>query len=117
MLKGPRTAWHKSRALSALQVYFDQPYKEPLPNYVRKALTDLSRIALQDGATPIDTALRFYRLQAEIAKEAGQSLESIGFFGVMGRMWALRSKQNFYQENHKALIEIGSAEMGKDNSK
>jgi hypothetical protein len=117
MLQGLRTAWHKSRALSALQVYFDQPYKEPLPNHVRKALTDLSRMALQDGATPIDTALRFHRLQAEVTKEAGQSLESIGFLGVMGRMFALRSKQNFYQENHQALIEIGSAEMSKDSSK
>lgn len=110
MFREIKVGWHKARALSAVQTYLNVPLKEPLPQVLNEQLTRLSNRGVDEGVTPIDTAFRFYaELVAEHLSNNG-SLDSIGFFGALGRMTALRDKMIVYREHHEAMIAISKFE-------
>ena len=103
------------RSLSALQVYFEQPLREPLPLAINHALRDLSKQAINDGATPIDTALRYYHWMLQQSAAKNQPLDELDYVGVLGRMFALRDRMKFYREHQEALLKVG--EFSKDKVK
>ena len=110
MLKRLRTAWHKASAISALQTYFEQPFKEPFERQHELQLVRLSEKGIAEGVSPIDTALRFY---AEFAAEqvtAGVPLNEIGYPTVGARMMALRDKIDCYDEHRQALKAVANAQ-------
>ena len=110
MLKRVKVGWHKARALSALQVYLEQPLSEPLEPQVAFQLNRLSERGVEEGVSPIDTAFRYY---AEFAAEHVarlRPLDEIRFFNVLGRLFALRDRLNQYDEHNKALSAIALAE-------
>jgi hypothetical protein len=63
-------------------------------------------ITMQDKGAPFDAATRFYAAYAEETLRTGGDLDSINFFGVLGRLLALRSKMKCYREHLDSLKQI-----------
>ncbi len=101
--------WFESRTLAVLQVHYEQPVRKPRPQFEAQLLRGAVNLTMQDGGTPFDAATRFYAAYAETALGRGIDLDSINFFGVLGRMFALRHEMKFYREHHDALKALGTA--------
>jgi hypothetical protein len=98
-----RRGWFEARTLAALQTYYEQPLKNPLPQFEAQLLRGAVNLTMKDGGTPVDAATRFYAAYAETALRAGRNLNDINFGGVLGRMFALRDKMKFYDEHRRVL--------------
>lgn len=109
MIRWLTRPWFQARALSVLQTYYDQPLKNPLPEFEGRLLRGAVNLTMKDGGTPLDAATRFYAAFAETAVGQGRSLNDIGFGGVLGRLWALRDKK-FYDEHVAVLKTVSAAE-------
>jgi len=112
MLRISRRHWFEARSLGVLQTYFEQPLKNPLPEFERKLLRGAVNLTIKDGGTPFDAATRFYAGYAETHVGRGGDLNDIRFGGVLGRMLALRSQMKFWDEHKAAMKQV--SEMGKN---
>ena len=98
--------WFESRALAVLQVYYEQPFKKPLPNFEAKLLRGAVNLTMKDRGTPHDAGTRFMAAYGETTVGRGGSLDDINWWTFLGRMWALRDKMKFWDEHMRNVKSV-----------
>ena len=94
-----RKRWFESRSLAVLQVYYEQPFKKPLPPFEAKLLRGAVNLTMKDGGTPHDAGTRFMAAYGETTVGQGGSLQDINWPTFLGRMWALRGQMKHWDEH------------------
>jgi hypothetical protein len=82
-----------------LQIYYEQPFKKPLPSFEAKLLRGAVNLTIKDGGTPHDAGTRFMAAYGETIIGRGGSLEEIKWFTFLGRMWAIRDRMRHWDEH------------------
>lgn len=104
--------WFESRALAVLQVYYEQPFKKPLPPFEAKLLRGAVNKTIADNGTPHDAGTRFMAAYGETTVGRGGSLDDIKWATFLGRMWALRGEMTLWDEHMRSVKMV--SEMAKD---
>ena len=100
--------WHKAQALSALQMAYQQPLKEPLDRLVEADLQAVMRLVIQAGGTPFDTAASYMVLRADAAVRAGLVTEDAMQLGrTMGVSWSIRDRMKLWDQHMAGFARVG----------
>lgn len=106
--------WFESRALSVLQVYYEQPLKKPLPEFEARLLRGAVNLTMRDGGSPHDAGTRFMAAYGETTVARGGDLADIRWPTFLGRMLALKPEMKHWDEHMKSVKLV--AEMVDDRS-
>lgn len=115
MLGVIRRRWHRAQALSALQLHWGLPLKEPLDTQTAGDLDAATRLMIEAGGTPYDTAVAFLALRLESRIRLGTVEDGVDLGFVTGRAWNARDHMKLW-DTHMATFKRLSELVKKEPS-
>ncbi len=111
-----KRGWFQARALGVLQVYYEQPLKNPLPDFEARLLRGAVNLTMKDGGSPHDAASRFMAALGETTVGRGGDLMDIKWPTFLGRMLALKGEMKHWDEHMAAVKQVSQLEKDRQQA-
>lgn len=102
--------WHRAQALSALQLHWGMPLKEPLDTLTAADLDAATRISMEAGGAPYDTAVAFLALRFESAIRLGTVEDGQSLASLTGKAWAARDQMKLWDSHMQTFKRLSAME-------
>lgn len=105
--------WHRAQALSALQLYWQLPLKEPLEVLTATDLDMAARVSMAAGGTPYDTAVAFLVLRLESRIRLGTTEDGLTLSQLAGSLWNARDQMKLWDSHMGTIRRLKAMEDGR----